>query len=304
MAQAGYKHTIALLDSNKLLWWGSNATINMQSIPTECDLYYKIPDMNADFNPVRVFCSWSKTKCVTYVTIADSRTAELQSGLRSKILNQLSTKIEESNATHEVHPPLIETISKYFPNKIMKTYNAIDKKQPLNPQKPATPASTKGSSTKRTTSKSTIGSNSYYQGDNEGVIGPPHYSTVLKSLRQNPPKYYEDAGYDEGELEKSYASNAKSLNKSSIASPSKEALKTASATKSPATRIGTSPKPRDGESGPNTEQFDTAHKLREIKRKMEEILRIPREHWSLADIEFMKMATEPKMFALLRSLKG
>jgi hypothetical protein len=57
--------------------------------------------MNADYNPVRIFCAWSKTMSVTYVTIADSRTAELQSGLRSKILNQMTTKIEESNASYE-----------------------------------------------------------------------------------------------------------------------------------------------------------------------------------------------------------
>ena len=57
--------------------------------------------MNADFNPVKVFCAWSKTMSVTYVTIADSRTAELQNGLKSKIINQMSTKIEESYAIHE-----------------------------------------------------------------------------------------------------------------------------------------------------------------------------------------------------------
>jgi hypothetical protein len=139
----------------------------------------------------------------------------------------------------------------------MKTYNAIEKKQPLNNKTPAS-TSTKGLSSKKLSSKSTLGSNSYYQGDNEGVVGPPHYSTVLKSLRQNPPKFYEEATIDDGELEKSYASNSKSLNKSSLGSPSKESLKATTSTKSPASKVGASPKIRGNEEpSQSAEQFDT-----------------------------------------------
>mmetsp|Transcript_2683 Transcript_2683/g.2341 ORF Transcript_2683/g.2341 Transcript_2683/m.2341 type:complete len:88 (+) Transcript_2683:1317-1580(+) len=48
---------------------------------------------------------------------------------------------------------------------------------------------------------------------------------------------------------------------------------------------------------------DMTAKLKEIRRKMEQILKKQKSKWSPADIEFMKMATEPKMFTLLKSVK-
>jgi Alpha-tubulin suppressor and related RCC1 domain-containing proteins len=42
MIQAGYKHSIVLLETKKIMWWGSNSSINNQSLPIECDLYYKV----------------------------------------------------------------------------------------------------------------------------------------------------------------------------------------------------------------------------------------------------------------------
>jgi hypothetical protein len=44
-------------------------------------------------------------------------------------------------------------------------------------------------------------------------------------------------------------------------------------------------------------------KLREIKRKLDEVLKIPKEKWTSTDLEFIKMATEPGMYAVLQSLK-
>ena len=41
----------------------------------------------------------------------------------------------------------------------------------------------------------------------------------------------------------------------------------------------------------------------ELRKKLDEILSIPREKWTQSDIEFMKLATEPKMLSLLHSVK-
>jgi hypothetical protein len=57
--------------------------------------------MSADFTPVRVLTAWSKTMSVSYLTIADSRTTELQPVLKQKILSQLSLKYEEGNVFND-----------------------------------------------------------------------------------------------------------------------------------------------------------------------------------------------------------
>jgi hypothetical protein len=57
--------------------------------------------MGNDFTPVRVLTAWSKTMNVTYLTIADSRTTELQPVLKQKVLSQLSAKYEEGNVFND-----------------------------------------------------------------------------------------------------------------------------------------------------------------------------------------------------------
>jgi alpha-tubulin suppressor-like RCC1 family protein len=42
MVEAGYKHSVILLETKKIMWWGSNSSMNNQSTPIECDLYYKV----------------------------------------------------------------------------------------------------------------------------------------------------------------------------------------------------------------------------------------------------------------------
>ena len=41
----------------------------------------------------------------------------------------------------------------------------------------------------------------------------------------------------------------------------------------------------------------------EIKRRVQEIMSSPMESWSKTDVEFIKMATEPKMLELLQNVK-
>ena len=41
----------------------------------------------------------------------------------------------------------------------------------------------------------------------------------------------------------------------------------------------------------------------ELRKKLDEILAIPRERWSDKDREFMQLATEPKMLNLLHGIK-
>lgn len=57
--------------------------------------------MNNEFFPVRILTAWSKTINVTYVTIADCRTSELQNSMKHKVLGQLITKFEEKYAFND-----------------------------------------------------------------------------------------------------------------------------------------------------------------------------------------------------------
>lgn len=41
-AQAGFKHSVVILDNKKLLWWGSNASLDCQPTPIEVNLHKKV----------------------------------------------------------------------------------------------------------------------------------------------------------------------------------------------------------------------------------------------------------------------
>ena len=49
--------------------------------------------------------------------------------------------------------------------------------------------------------------------------------------------------------------------------------------------------------------FIRSEKLREIKRRMEEIVKLPRHQWTVTDAEFMDIALEPKMYNLLKNVQ-
>ena len=119
---AGYRHCSILLENRKVYWSGSNGSMQNQSLFVEVDLADKIPDYKKaiDFTPVRIFCTWSKTISVTYVTIADTRTVEDPVKIKDKVITTLIQKTEETHALSDVDPPFVESIAKYFSAKLMK----------------------------------------------------------------------------------------------------------------------------------------------------------------------------------------
>ena len=60
--------------------------------------------MNNDLIPVRVLCSWSKTTNLTYVTLADTRPLDINSGMKHKIIGMLTSKFEENQAFNDGIP--------------------------------------------------------------------------------------------------------------------------------------------------------------------------------------------------------
>ena len=44
--QSGYSHSMLILDNRKLIWWGTNATIEYEPSPIEVNLYKKVYYMN------------------------------------------------------------------------------------------------------------------------------------------------------------------------------------------------------------------------------------------------------------------
>ena len=45
-------------------------------------------------------------------------------------------------------------------------------------------------------------------------------------------------------------------------------------------------------------------KLIDIKKRMDEITKLPRHEWTQADAEFMEIALDPKVFSLLQNIKN
>ncbi len=66
--------------------------------------------MNNEFFPVRILSAWSRTLNVTYVTIADCRTAELQNSMKHKVLGTLINKFEEKYAFNDSKFPEIQKL--------------------------------------------------------------------------------------------------------------------------------------------------------------------------------------------------
>ena len=94
--QAGFKHSVMLLENKKVFWCGSNATIDNECLPIEINLSQKVPSMNINFIPVRILCSWSKTTNLTYITLADARTIDAVTATKHKITATLTAGYEEN----------------------------------------------------------------------------------------------------------------------------------------------------------------------------------------------------------------
>lgn len=120
--QAGYRHSIILLEDKRIYWTGTTGYLKEQKQFVEVDLSEKIPNYkkSTDFTPVRLMTTWSRSMSITYITIADCRTLDLTSQIKTKIITTLTQKIEDSSAFCDLDPPYVETIAKYFSAKLMK----------------------------------------------------------------------------------------------------------------------------------------------------------------------------------------
>ena len=87
---AGYEHSVVLLESRTILWFGKNGTLTEPQLkPTTFDLSSKIPEIfpthdytsgivnqNHDFWVSKINCTWNKSMSITEVVIADVRSLE------------------------------------------------------------------------------------------------------------------------------------------------------------------------------------------------------------------------------------
>jgi len=323
-AQAGYQHSVIVLDNKKVLWWGTNASLDCMSVPIEIDMQKKIPGYNKDFTPVKILCTWSKTMNVTYITMADSRTTEFAPSVKQKILSTLTNKIEESCGLNNIDLPFVDSISKHFSMKVMKNHQTKDPKtnRPLSPRKSA------GVTLKTDRPRFYMESLAKLRSSSRARDPPPvietnqsYYSSTQKSLRMS------------GSTKSLAIKSPKGLNTSvNLTSP----LSTLSTSQTPKglsmMRKNERSRSRDGQiliqtppSGRSNmvgfrassrekelkksspvkgDQLGSLnHKLLEIKKKMQEIIETPMEKWSKTDAEFIKMATEPEMLELLQNVK-
>ena len=113
---AGYRHTVIMMENKKLLWTGTNSQIRCGSF-TEANIEGRFPEFFAttgEFCVLKVHSIWSRILNCVLITIADLRyiqnaTAKLQTGLSMIAARWINGSIE---------PPLVETISGYFPTSL------------------------------------------------------------------------------------------------------------------------------------------------------------------------------------------
>lgn len=97
--QAGYRCSYALLDERRLFIWGTNGKYTKVCIPTEYqdfgedEIYFK----KADFRPLKICTTWSKSMSVTYMVIGDVRYLDnLKFSEREVLLKQIYSQWERN----------------------------------------------------------------------------------------------------------------------------------------------------------------------------------------------------------------
>jgi myosin-5 len=97
---AGYRHSVLMLEGNKLVWFGTNSSQYYTQWPVEVDLASRLPEFfsNKDFLPIRVLCSWSKSLSLTVLTIVDCRYVKQTKTQLAKTLGVLVNKWSSRNS--------------------------------------------------------------------------------------------------------------------------------------------------------------------------------------------------------------
>lgn len=119
--QAGFRHSLVMLETRKIAWTGTNGSITETNKFIEADLTQKVPEYtnSIDISPLKVFTAWSRTMSLTYVTFADIRSVDIGSQAKAKVITTLTQHLEENRAYSNIDLPYVPTIFKHFTNKVM-----------------------------------------------------------------------------------------------------------------------------------------------------------------------------------------
>ena len=318
--QAGYRHSMIMTEGKKVYWMGTNGAIAKSSKPVEVDFSEKIPDFTnaVDFMPIKVHTTWSKSISLTYISFCDTRTLELNSAAKDKVVTSMVQKIEEHSAQSDMDLPYVDYLAKHFMIKIVE-------KQNLKPTR-----------VEPKLNKSVlIESPMKSKASQPGAVSQPNkaLNTMLKAReigevakskeikvahrRVGSAQMYEPLKTPEKkyvpEILPSQTSPLKFLT-NGLSTPLTNGRSTPLTDKHakplnvpnlPTEKIVT----EKIESSTSTGQDNSAKqpewefKLREIKKKFETILMIPKEKWSNTEFEFMKIASDPKVFEMIKKIK-
>ena len=142
---AGYEHSVVLLESRDILWFGRNGTLVEPELkPVKLDLSVKLPEIfptfdpnavinkNIDFLVTKINCSWNKSLSLTDVIIADVRNLD---GVTSQVANSTIKTLSQNWTSKEIEPPYIESIAKFFSVDTMRKQTASKKPKVAQKQK-------------------------------------------------------------------------------------------------------------------------------------------------------------------------
>jgi myosin-5 len=132
--QAGNFNSFVLLENKRLYHCGQISKSDRycsQFIPFEYEEKVFGGRLGADFNPLMVTCKWSRSVCVTYLTVADFRRNKNTPAIRDKIAEQVWQGWEELR--DQIFPPFNDSVNKYVCPRYIKKINLNQEKigQPL-----------------------------------------------------------------------------------------------------------------------------------------------------------------------------
>lgn len=334
--QAGYRCSIALTENRKLYWTGTNGNLEGLNYFREINLGEKIPGWlnNIDFQPTRVLCTWSKSLSVIYVTLADTRAVELSKMLKGKFVSTITSKLEEVGSLEDVTPPYIESVCKHFPASIMKKPKVSMPGDKRNREQTETSrlSTEPGMSSYRKGTKSgakglplvTSDNQIFYSQTEEDdrfeddgqeisnesfmrVTNHLYTLTTEINTQESDPESARRRGrmeiLNEMETKKSKEQDVQMGTAKFNEVPLTQSVTTSYIPKSPTKKMIPSPMKKVTKPKVKPEDLEWNAKLKVLREKLERILLTPREKWTAEEKQFLKIASEPELFALLKNAK-
>ena len=303
--QAGFRHSLILAESRRVYWMGTNGSMINNARLTELDLSGKIPSFTnaTDLAPIKILTAWSKTMSVTYLTIADTRTVDQPNPAKDKILSLMIQKLDEYSAHADLDLPLVDHVSKYF---VARAVKATAEVSPFKARTmPSTTTNAQASKRVNVTSFNTPKSQTmkpfFLSKAREDALSHikevPEY-IAPKEVASSPQKPNLTDRLTDASPKKSSPTKSSPTTKEQEKSR-KPAIIIPESPKALTTPIQLTPKDMSSQK----QASDVEMKLREIKRKFDKLVLIPKEKWNEKEREFMKIATDPKVFKKLEQIK-